>query len=74
MKEIILKKLDGRTQRWLGSQVGMTDVDLSNSINGYRRFKLYEFERVCTVLGITESEAEEIKAAYSFNEKTDNKG
>ncbi len=52
MKELIKQKLDGRSQRWLCLQVQMTDVDMSNSLNGIRKFKEDELDRISKVLKI----------------------
>lgn len=60
MRQLIKDKLAGRTQRWLCGQTGMGDVELSNSINGYRKFKFEEFEQVKTALGIEDDDLAEV--------------
>lgn len=72
MRQLIKDKLAGRTQRWLCGQIGMGDVELSNSINGYRKFKFEEFEAVKTALGIEESDLEEIDLEAHVQPKEEN--
>lgn len=56
IKQLVKQKLGGRTQRWLGSQMGITDVMLSESINGFRKFKSEELSKLMEVLDISEAE------------------
>lgn len=48
----IKEALDGRTQRWLAVQVGMTDVDLSNRINGIHQFNQEQLDKINLVLDL----------------------
>ncbi len=59
MKKLIKDKLQGRTQRWLCVQVGMTDVEMSNAINEYRAFRKSEFDRIKATLNISKKEVED---------------
>lgn len=52
MKNIIISKLDGRTQRWLAMKINMTDVDLTNSLKGIRKFKPTELKLISKTLKI----------------------
>lgn len=60
MKELIKRKLAGRTQRWLCTMVGMTDVELSNSLSGFRDFKPEEISKICRVLSISKKEINDL--------------
>lgn len=53
---LVKNRLGGRKQSWLCKQVGLTPVELSNAINGYRKFKFEEFERIKIALDITEED------------------
>lgn len=41
---------EGRTQRWLAEQVGLTDAKISFAFNGQRELTVDEFERICKAL------------------------
>lgn len=48
----IRQALDGRTQRWLCSKIGMREADLSNGLKGLRPFTAEELTRINQVLGL----------------------
>lgn len=40
-----------RTQRWLSTQTGISEVALSNKISGYDKFKPTDIDKINEVLG-----------------------
>lgn len=52
MGKKIIKALDGRTQRWLSQKTDISDVDLSNRINGVFQFTQDQLDRINLILDL----------------------
>lgn len=71
MKQFLKEKLDGRTQRWLCSRIGMNEVDFTNSVWGiHRQFRDWEWQKISDVLGLTEADQSHPDVqSYKFSKK-----
>lgn len=50
--EKIRDSLDGRTQRWLSKKVSIPEVELSNKINGFKKFEEEDLVKIAESLKI----------------------